>query len=192
MLPGLTSLLNTNTYFTVDLGGDKMASLRNGYARSYARLLASRLNRTQTLVELGVFQGVSLALWCDLFPEATIIGLDIDFARFDSHRTALVERGAFSSNAPLLTLFDAFVPDSSPLIDELSGRSIDVFVDDGPHHIEAIVATAKVVVPLMGPDSLYVVEDQSKALEPLREAFPALGFRMEGPLVVAEIPSRAV
>jgi hypothetical protein len=192
VLPGLTSPTNLNAYHAVDLGGDKMASLRNGYGRNYAPLLAPRLGEVRTLVELGVFQGVSLALWCDLFPEAKVVGLDIDFGRFRAHATFLEQRGAFSTNAPDLVRFDAFAPDATPLVDELDGRFIDVFIDDGPHHIDAIVATAKAIVPLMGAGSLYVVEDQTSALGPLREAFPTLGFRMEGSLVVAEIRSGAV
>jgi hypothetical protein len=48
-------------------GGDKMSADRHGYADDYARLLARW--DTPTLVEVGVFQGASLAIWCDLFPQ---------------------------------------------------------------------------------------------------------------------------
>jgi hypothetical protein len=187
VLPGVTSRTNPHRYWALEQGGDKMASLRNGYARFYAPLLESRLGDVRTLVELGVFQGVSMAIWCDLFPEAKVIGLDIEFDRFVSHRSFLEDSGAFVHNAPDLVPFDAFAPDADQLIGLLDGRRIDVFVDDGPHHIDAIVATAKAIVPLMGEGSLYVVEDQTSALIPLRDAFPSLAFRMEGPLVVAEI-----
>jgi hypothetical protein len=189
VLPALTSPTNYHKYWSVDLGGDKMASLRNGYARSYTSLLQPRLGSVRTLVELGVFQGASMALWCDLFPQAKVIGLDIEFDRFVSHQPFLRERGAFSANSPHLVSFDAFAPVSDQLIAELDGCGIDVFIDDGPHHIDAILSTARAVIPLMSEGSVYVVEDQASALAPLLHAFPSLGFRMEGPLIVAEIHS---
>jgi hypothetical protein len=192
VLPGVTSPANSHKYWSYDQGGDKMASLRNGYGRGYASLLDSRLRTVHTVVELGVFQGVSLAIWCDLFPQAKIIGLDIDFDRFESHRAFLEGVGAFSGNSPELVSFDAFAPLTDGLIDQLGGRRIDLFIDDGPHHIDAIVATAIAVMPLMGEDSLYVVEDQAGALAPLRDAFPSIAFRMEGQLVVGEVGSRVI
>jgi hypothetical protein len=191
VLPGRTSKTNPHKYWDLDQGGDKMAALRNGYASSYTKLLRPRLESIQTLVELGVFQGVSMALWCDLLPHANVIGLDIDFDRFWLNRKTLEERGAFTSNAPDLVLFDAFAPVSALLERALDGREIDAFIDDGPHHIDAILATARVVIPLMAAGSLYVVEDCTGALTPLREAFPRLDFRMEGRLVVGEIDARA-
>lgn len=187
ILPGLTSESNPNPYRASDLGGDKMASTRNGYARSYAKLLRPRLNDVACLVELGVFQGASMALWCDLFPESHVIGLDIDFARFAEHRPFLESRGAFASNYPRLVRFDAFRPDPAALETELRGQTINVFVDDGPHDLDGILATASVVMPLMSPGSLYVVEDKSSSLAVLAHAFPNLQFRLEGPLVVANL-----
>jgi cephalosporin hydroxylase len=169
-----------------------MASLRNGYGRAYASLLGSRFKAIDTIVELGVFQGASLAIWCDLFPQAKIIGLDIEFDRFESHRAFLKGVGAFLGNSPELVSFDAFAPVTNGLIDQLGGRRIDLFIDDGPHHIDAIVATAIAVMPLMGEGSLYVVEDQAGALAPLRDAFPSIAFRMEGQLVVGEVGSRVI
>jgi hypothetical protein len=190
VLPGVTSPTNPLGPSSTNQGGDKMASLRNGYARNYAALLQTRSGSIHTLVELGVFQGVSMAIWCDLFPRAKIIGLDIEFDRFVSHRPFLEKMGAFSSNSPELVAFDAFLPLVDELMDALDGRCIDLFVDDGPHHIDAIVATAVAVMPLMGEGSLYVVEDQTSALAPLRDALPNVAFRMEGQLVVGEIGFR--
>lgn len=145
-------------------GGDKMATDRNGYADAYAQVLSGL--DPQLVVELGVFQGVSLAMWCDLFPDAHVVGLDLDFDRFEAHLPFLVEQGAFSVCSPSLIKFDAY-SDLAPNLD-----MVDLFVDDGPHTEPAIRNALGLFGPLMSPDGVYVVEDFEGGDRLLAKAFP--------------------
>jgi len=164
VLPGVFSDVEVERVGDSNAGGDKMASDRNGYADAYARVLAGL--DPQLVVELGVFQGVSLAMWCDLFPDAHVVGLDLDFGRFDEHLPFLTDRGAFSSCSPSLVKFDAY-SDQSPTVD-----MIDLFLDDGPHTEKAIRNALGLFGPLMSPDGVYVVEDFDGGDRLLAEAFP--------------------
>lgn len=163
-------------------GGDKMAADRNNYAAAYATVLAD-LNPT-VVVELGVFQGVSMAMWCELFPTAAVVGLDLDFDRFDACRPMLVERGAFASNVPTLFEFDAYLSNSGVLAG-LSG--IDLFVDDGPHTRDAIRNVLSLFGPLMNRGGVYVVEDFAGGGELLAEAFPDAEILYAGRLNAARL-----
>lgn len=178
--PGVFSPKDKSHHAAWNLGGDKMASDRNGYAEAYADLLDG-LN-PQLVVELGVFRGVSLAMWCELFPEAMVIGLDLDFDRFRENEPLLVDRGAFTVNYPILHEWDAYGDDMDFLAD-LPG--IDLFVDDGPHREDAIRNTLLHVAPLMNPDGVYIVEDFDGGDRILAEMLPDAEIRRFGRLNAA-------
>lgn len=151
----------------MNAGGDKMGPDRNGYADTYARLLDGM--EPQRLVELGVFQGASMALWCDLFPEAEVVGLDLSLDRYHANVTELKGRGAFTVNSPLLHEWDAYSDDAEFLRDF---GAIDVFVDDGPHTLDAIENVLRLVGPLMADGGVYVIEDFPGGGDLLRAVFP--------------------
>ena len=154
---GVFSPHDRNPHAPWNLGGDKMAPDRNGYADAYAELLPDLYGKVNVVVELGVFMGVSLAMWCDLFPEATVIGLDLDFTRFEDYRPTLEAAGAFRDNEPWLIRCDAYGP-LFPLEEALPGP-IGLFVDDGPHTPDATAKMVTGVAPLMARRSAYVLED---------------------------------
>jgi predicted O-methyltransferase YrrM len=167
VLPGVFSDAEVERVGDSNAGGDKMASNRNGYADAYASVL--RDFSPKTVVELGVFQGVSMAMWCDLFPDAEVVGLDLEFSRFDAHLPALLERGAFTGNSPTLVKFDAYadvLPRDFP-------SSIDLFVDDGPHTGRAIANVLSLVGPLISDGGVYVLEDFADGKRLLSDAFPS-------------------
>jgi hypothetical protein len=166
---GVFSPLDPNPHAPWNLGGDKMGADRNGYAENYASALAGL--SPLVVVELGVFTGASLALWDALFPDSLIVGLDLDFERFNEHLPVLLGAGAFPVRRPRLVTFDAY-GSVTPLVDALGGLTIDLFVDDGPHTEDAITRMAKQVGPLMSRDSLYVIEDFTGGGRILREHFP--------------------
>lgn len=168
--PGVFSPEDRNGHAPWNLGGDKMAGDRNGYAAAYAEVLPELYGAVDVVVELGVFMGASLALWCELFPDATVVGLDLEFGRFDSYRPALEGAGAFARNVPVLVEFDAY-GSLAPLLDVLPGP-IGLFVDDGPHTPDAVSRIATDVAPLMAPRSTYVLEDYPAGAGVLRAAFP--------------------
>lgn len=166
---GVFSPLDRNPHAPWNLGGDKMGDDRNGYAANYARALEGR--NPKVIVELGVFTGVSLAMWDALFPNAMIIGLDLDFSRFYEALPSLKASGAFSRRMPTLLTFDAYGP-ATPLTEHLRGLAVDFFVDDGPHTEDAIRHTLKNVGPLMAPSGLYVLEDFPGGARLLKEYLP--------------------
>jgi hypothetical protein len=159
----VVSALDKPTTVPTNRGGDKMHVHGNNYAPAFGELLDGV--RVDTIVELGVLTGVSLAMWCELYPDAQVVGLDVDLSRVEWDD--LVSRGAFKPNRPLMFEWDAFAPEP---IREVS--TIDVFVDDGPHKVDAIRTVAEFVKPLMNPGGRYIVEDVPEAFEVLQEVWP--------------------
>jgi hypothetical protein len=124
------------------IGGDRMSLAHHGYAPIYARYLAPFIGaRNLTVAEFGILKGTGLAIWCDLFPDARVIGFDIDLSYFEEDRDALVKRGGFGRNQPDLHEYDQFVSGRERLGQILGSSTLDIVMDDGYHSTKSIVTT---------------------------------------------------
>ena len=126
-------------------GTDKSA-LANDYLRHYERILAPWRERPFTLLEIGVAQGASLLLWRDYFPNAEIVGVDINpqCKRFERPRIR-IEIGSQDDPEFLLTL--------------CAGTRPAIIIDDGSHRADHILFTFERLFPHLLPGGLYVIED---------------------------------
>ena len=154
-------------------GGDRM--LHHGYARYYEKFLHPYVqNRDHPIVfcEVGVLAGTGLAIWCDLFPYARCIGLDVDLSNIERNMENLLNLGAFSENSPELFEYDQFVESSEYLKEILGGDTIDIFTDDGNHSDEAIMTTLKSVAPHLSEQFVYFVEDNWEVHKQIKSEYP--------------------
>ena len=141
-------------------GGDRM--LHHGYAKHYATFLLPFVrNRDRHIVicEFGILKGTGLAIWCDLFPNARCIGLDVDLSNTEKNMNNLRQIGAFSKNTPELYEYDQFVYSADYLEELLNGDKIDIVMDDGHHSDESILTTLESVRPHLGKQFVYLIED---------------------------------
>lgn len=164
-------------------GGDRM--LHHGYAPVYAHALKPFLGqRSLQLAEFGILKGTGLAIWCDLFPAARVLGFDIDLAHFQSNRAELQRRGAFRSNSPEVFDYDQLQDGTSKLRKALQGKTLDIAIDDGLHSIAAIVMTWRTVRPHLSSRFVYFIEDFPGLLEQCGEEFAGFDSRSFGMMTV--------
>jgi hypothetical protein len=162
-------------------GGDRM--LHHGYAKIYAHYLGPFLDAENlTLAEFGILTGTGLAIWCDLFPTARVLGLDIDPAYFNANRAALVRRGAFARNSPEVHEYDQLADGSDRLV--LAGKTLDIVIDDGLHSLEAIVRTWQSVRPYLSQRFVYFIEDYDGLLDQCRAEFSGFDCSSFGMMTV--------
>lgn len=156
------------------VGGDRMT--HHGYAPAYARHLPDLIEPI-VLVELGILRGLGLAIWCELLPPGSrVIGLEIDLAHFERNRPDLERRGAFARIQPEVYEFDELAETADGRLDEiLQGALIDVMIDDALHTTEAQLKALHDFMPAMAAPSVYFVEDNASAAEPLTAAMPETG-----------------
>jgi hypothetical protein len=100
------------------------------------------------MVEIGVQTAASVQMWRDFFPNAQIIGVDIDeeCRAFEGDRIKIV----IGDQTDLLFL--------KSLARDNFGR-IDVLVDDGAHTTEAIFRAFAMLYPALSPHGVYAIED---------------------------------
>jgi hypothetical protein len=102
--------------------GHRMQAEGNPRVHNYAPTYAENLPDTDSqivIVELGILRGVGLAVWCDLFPNARVIGLDVDLSHFSENEANLRKRGAFQQNSPSVFEFDELAPDAPERLREI-------------------------------------------------------------------------
>lgn len=104
-------------------------------------------DRDSTMGEGGK-PGASLRVWRDYFPNATIVGCDID-------RTILFQEQRIST-------YFIDQTDSGAVTAFWSGvaiRDFDLMIDDGLHTFEAGITLFQGSIDRLGPDGVYVIED---------------------------------
>lgn len=107
-------------------------------------------NQKPVVVEVGICRGGSAEMWQKYFGEgATIIGIDVDDNAFKpEHQTPGCEqvRGDQADPEFWKTFFETH-PD------------VDVFIDDGGHHMVQQIETLKAVWPHVKTNGVYLCED---------------------------------
>ena len=183
-LGGVISETNTR-------GGDRMSPYHHGYGRCYAEFLKPFISATYpgrlTLVEVGILNGNGLAIWCDLFPDARVIGFDIDLSNFQANRTHLEKMGAFSKNSPEVYWFDQLDPFKAGevLRNTLGENHIDIAIDDGCHSMESIEITFKQIRPFLARKFVYFIEDNFDTFDRFAHCHREYHWTTRGDIAIA-------
>jgi hypothetical protein len=115
------------------------------FLKIYENYFSSLKNKKINILEIGVYEGKSLMIWKSYFPNANIVGIDIQSYNFKIER------------------IETFVGDQTDL-KFLSGllkkyRNFDVIIDDGSHISKDIIKSFTFLFDFLVDGGLYVVED---------------------------------
>lgn len=140
-------------------GGDRM--LIHGYSKYYAKYLNKFIKAREnkfSILEVGIFNGIGLAVWSTLFPNSKIYGADIDLLYFRRNLLNLKNKGAFKTEDPIVFEFDQL---DTSLFQNLilEDLKFDIVIDDGLHSRESILNTLEYFYPLLSQEFVYFIED---------------------------------
>lgn len=121
--------------------------------RFYLRLLAGL--KAERVLEIGVKGGGSTAFWKQLFPSATVVGLDIDLRPRVGGDGVVYVQGDQSDAVQLSALADQHGP-------------FDLVIDDGSHESPHQTVSLRTLLPYVRADGLYVIEDTHENLKPVK------------------------
>lgn len=123
------------------LHGTDKSSAGHGYTRHYEGMFEPIRHLTLDVVELGVWEGASLRMWRDYFPNANITGVD------RSDRNIVVG----DTRIIICDQDDDTLP-------ELLGP-LDIIIDDASHSADPTIKAFHNLFPLLRPGGTYVIED---------------------------------
>jgi hypothetical protein len=121
--------------------GTNKSSAEHDYLRFYEAILGHLA--VERLLELGVYEGASLRTWREIWPQAEIIGVDLNETQ-DVPGTRIVRANCT----------DARRMDSP----DVAGP-FDVIIDDASHMLDEIVASLRIFGPRLGQGGIYIIED---------------------------------
>lgn len=124
-------------YQAADSGGDK------GTAHSYIPIYEKELDKRQNvcLLEIGIYQGHSIAMWQEYFEDSEIIGVDIDLKQVK------------------FKLENAIRGDATKTIPKLIGKRFDYIIDDGSHFLHDQLEALDKLWPQLKIGGKYFIED---------------------------------
>lgn len=122
-------------------GTDK--DLYHSYGPIYQSLFDGRENEVEMVLEIGVLLGQSLRAFRDHFPNALIVGIDLNQPQMDGERLSIVKADA-----------------TDPFAMGVVGHNLfDLIIDDGSHQIEDQKASMRLLWGSVRPGGFYVIED---------------------------------
>ena len=111
----------------------------------YALYLEENRYKVESLLEIGIYNGASLRMWEEYFPNADIYGIDID-------KNTLF-------NTARINTYECSQVDFKKLNILFEEQSLDIIVDDGSHMITHQIKSFKHMIKFLKPNGTYILED---------------------------------
>ncbi len=143
-------MLDQLTYLADKYGTDK-GTRGHGYTNFYDKIFNLRKNEIKNMLEIGIWDGQSLRMWRDYFPNANISGLDImDCTKHDDERIKTY-KGSQVIKEDLLNIVDKNEP-------------FDFIIDDGGHTMKQQQYSFGVLFEKLKSGGVYIIEDLHTSL----------------------------
>jgi len=160
--------------FTIDTtaGNKRRISEPNNFTivktkKFFGSYLDLPLPKAANILELGIFQGGSLAFMERLFEPSRIVGIDLA-------ATPVAALELFKEGHPAVaTYYGVSQDDETKVCDIIRrelGGAIDLVVDDASHLYEQTRKSFEIVFPFVKPGGLYVIEDWAWSFRPLYQS----------------------
>lgn len=137
------------------------------YTPVYWELFGFWAAEVKNVLEIGINEGRSLRMWRDFFPNATIIGFDINprtLIQEDRIRSFVCDQG--DEHSLMWALFHS------------GNKKYDIIIDDGGHLYKEQAVSLKMLCPhYMVPEGIYVIEDANNDTPPLATGLIPSGCR---------------
>ena len=121
------------------------------YHRHFSRFRGREIH----VLEIGIYSGGSLEMWCDYFgPKAHIYGVDIESACKTYENSMIKVFIGDQADRKFWSQFRREVP------------ILDLVIDDGGHEPEQQIVSLEELLPHLRPGGVYICEDVTKAFNP--------------------------
>lgn len=123
-------------------GTDKQSN--HNYGDAYEELFPDR-SAVKLMMEVGVADGSCLRAWKEIFPNATVVGMDIH-----------------PSDKAIGSRIEFYLGDMGSLRDcrrAAQGRQFDLIVEDGTHYLVDTLRSLLFLWPFVKKGGLYVIEE---------------------------------
>jgi hypothetical protein len=133
------------------------------------------------MIEVGMWDGASLALAAQLAAPARLVGLDHRATPLSDALATFITEARLDTRVNPYWGVDQGDAErvASIVIDEFGGHRIDLVVDDASHQLDLTKRTFNCLFPRVRPGGMYLIEDW-----PMHKAFAAAAGNGETPLTL--------
>jgi len=141
-------------------GGDK-TSLGQNFTKKYQELFEEIRDQPNHVLELGVLDGRSIAMWSDYFKNGHIVGVDINLSRYNKNKNNLEKLGAFTNNN--YTVLELNIKEES-FMEYINGLNYQfhIIIDDALHQPKQQFVNFVNLFSSLASGGIYIVEDLVK------------------------------
>jgi len=132
-------------------GTDKETS--HSYLETYERVLSKFLEKSPSILEIGVQYGGSSLLWHEYFEESNLVMMDISDQRGEN----IIKK--MSPERYKFHIGDAYNEGSLENIRKENPLGFDILMDDGPHTLESQIFFIKNYIKLAKEGAVLIIED---------------------------------
>ena len=164
-------------------GGDRMNSMYHNYSKTYAKFMEDHIDSKLNIAEVGILNGIGLAIWSDIFKNSNIFGFDIDTSIYYNNKNNLINRGAFQFKKPIINRLDQYLDNTEYIKEKLESiesndikNKFDIVIDDGCHLNIPIIKTFESFLPHLSENFVYFIEDNKDAYLQIKESHPHFNF----------------
>ena len=115
--------------------------------------------KPRTIVELGIFEGGSTALFELLFKPTRLVAFELADTRVSALDEFIRRRGAADRVRPYYGVNQADADTILPIVDDNFTSTLDLVVDDASHDLELTHRSFNLLFPLVRPNGVYLIED---------------------------------
>lgn len=127
-------------------GSDKDMPGHHAYGPIYDKLFPEwQRHSVDYVLEIGIVQGASVLAWLEIFPNATVVGLDIE-----PYHGPHPER---------LEIHQGDQRDELALLRAVNGRHFDLIIEDASHFLDNSLRTLFFLWPWVKKGGYYVIEE---------------------------------
>jgi len=150
-----------------DKGDHEHTFNKRSYLDIYDQIFSPLRSQALTLLEIGVLGGKSVKMWKSYFPNAKIIGLDINPEVKVDDDIVLVT-GSQDDPQILNYVIDKFAP-------------FDIIIDDGSHVVDHMLTSYKYLWSHVMSGGWYVMEDMLCTYYDAHSAWPGMQYNKDIP-----------
>ena len=126
-------------------GSDKDMPGHHNYGPIYDKLFLNDRDQVRLVMEIGIVQGASVLSWLEIFPRATVVGIDIE----PYHGPC----------PPRLEVYQGDQRDELALLRAAKGRKFDIIIEDASHFLDSSLRTLFFLWPYVARGGYYIIEE---------------------------------
>ena len=141
--------MNTTAKLSVISGKHKANKHIRGYSDFYESLFSPVRDGSIKILEIGIWQGGSLKMWKEFFPNGKVFGIDIHKSAIDTVKGEDRIQG-FICDQSNRNQLQALMKQIGP---------VDIILDDGSHVMKHQQISLATLFPFVKPGGVYCIED---------------------------------